>query len=403
MTYKTVIIVSRMVDATIKEYQPDIEFKIFHTIENLAQYLDRNPIRADIMFVTNDVVTSPATAFSCIKDLCLTNDYLSVDRVIYMTEPEAQELNVLNYLINEYDLSSWEIITGSMSRAFVQEVINGTYRGDTYDIHRKVVMRRPRADYVKEQLKHREALDQKYVADDEDLAFIPDEEEVIMEVEQRVSSLHKLYISGLPSIERDIYTLLAAQYISKTKKVIVIENDPEYHTLTEYVTKAKLDCTMVLIEDIYADIHVALDAIRNAESNFVFIGCIDRIKFNYSYIQTLLYYNLLADLDYMLVECSIDELPHNVPTTIVIPSTIPDVLKVGDIVDKSMLKFCTFVGVDMNYLPEVHVNSGKVISTVLNDILSEADLKCQVITVKSLRLGDTAYDLGSVIGGLYQL
>ena len=39
VTNKTIIIVSGMVDATIKEFQPDTEFQIFRTFEELGNFL----------------------------------------------------------------------------------------------------------------------------------------------------------------------------------------------------------------------------------------------------------------------------------------------------------------------------------------------------------------------------
>ena len=56
------------------------------------------------------------------------------------------------------------------------------------------------------------------------------------------------------------------------------------------------------------------------------------------------------------------------------------------------------MGVDLKYLPEVHVNSGLVLGKILDDILTESGIQCPVITLSSLRLGNAAYDLGAVLG-----
>lgn len=119
VTNKTIIIVSGMVDATIKEFQPDTEFQIFRTFEELGNFLDRNPIRAQTLFFTNDAVGGMNSTFSYLRRLVTENDYLNVDKIVYITEEDAPELESLEYLVKEYDLNNWETITGSMSRAFI--------------------------------------------------------------------------------------------------------------------------------------------------------------------------------------------------------------------------------------------------------------------------------------------
>lgn len=398
MATKSIIIISGMVDATIKEYQPDVDFKMFKSIDGLSEYLEKNPIRADILFFTNDVVGASASSFSYLKDIITLNDYLSVNRVIYITEENAPELSSLHYLIDEFSLSNWEIVTGNLNRSFVQEIINGTFRGDNFNVNRKVVIRKPRADYVKEQLKHHDTLEEEYVDDDHDLMDIPDEELVSPEIEDRPSILEKIYIAGKKCKERTVFSILAAQYLARTDKVLLIESDPDYHLVTEYITKAGIECSVITITDIYNDLSKAIDNIRTRPDNLVVIECIDRIPFNYRYMISLLYYNLMSDFTYIITEMEIEELPHNVPVTVVVPSTITDILATGEKIDKSLIPYCRFVGVDLKELPETHVSSGVVMSSILNDILTEKNIICPVVTVSSLKLGDAAYDLGGILG-----
>ncbi len=396
---KTIIVISGLVDATIKEYQPDVEFKMFKNIDGLVDYLGANPIRASLLFFTYDVVSvNPNTSFMYLKDVLETNAYINVDKVVYITEDHSAELPSLNYLIDEYQLDNWEIVTGVTSRAFIHEVINGTFREETLNFKRKVVVRRPREDYIKQQLKTQTSLEEPYVDDDQDLQDIPDEEIPVVPIEERPSILKKVYIAGVPCKERTAFSLLMAQYLSMTDKTLIIESDPDFHMLTEFVTKAKIPCTVVTITDIYEDPARAINNMIKAENNLVVVECIDRIPFDYRYIQSLLYYNLVHDFKYLITESEINELPEDSDVTIVMPSTIPDILKTGELIDKSMIDRCHFVGVDMQELPEVHVSSGLVLGKILQDILTEDKVVCPVITISSLRLDGTIYDLGSIIG-----
>lgn len=400
MNSKTLIIISGLVDATIKEYQPDMDFKIFKRLEDLDEYLETQPIRASILFFTQDVVAGSAgSAFNYLKDIVTQNAYLSVDRVMYITEENAKEITTLEYLINEFSLENWEILQGSMNRSFIQEVINGTFRDDRYDEHRKAVIRSPRADYVKEQMKRHDSLSEAYVADEDDLKDIPDEEIPEVPIEPREAILKRVYIAGIKTKERTAFSILAAQYLARTDKVLLIESDPNYHLVTEYVTKAEVPCSVVTITNIYEDMQSALNNIRNATENLVVIEAIDRIQFDYRYLSTMLYYNLISDFDYIIAECEIEELPHNVPVTVVTPSTITDVLATGELIDKSLVPYISFVGIDLGDLPETHVSSGMVLGKIFDDVLTESKIECPVLTLSSLRLGNTAYDLGSIISG----
>ncbi len=398
MQDKCYIIISGKVDATIREYQTDVDFKIFHTIDELRDYVEKDPIRAQILFFTEDIVGNSNTAFSVLSGLVEGNDYLQVDRTIYICDADSVTLRSIEYLIEEKELTTWEVIKGPVTRAFIQEVINGTYRDDSYEAKRKVVVRRPRSDYVKQQLKNHDTLGETYLDDENDLSEIPDEELPSTVIKDSYSSLEYLYIASIPSRERTAFALLAAQYISKSHRVLILESDPEYHTLTEFVTKAKIEASTVTVSDIYEDAYQTVENIRNAPGNLVIVECIDRVDFDYKYLSALLYYNLEKDFDYFVVESDVENVPEATNLTVVFPSTITGLLQVIETVDKSRLPYCDFVGVDLCDLPETHVSSGVVMSKILCDLMTEQNIVCPVIRVTSLRLDGSAYDFGLMLG-----
>ena len=182
-----------------------------------------------------------------------------------------------------------------------------------------------------------------------------------------------------------------------SEKVLIIESDPKYHLLTEFVTKAAIDCTMITMTDIYEDASTAIENIRNADHNLIVIGAIDRIDFSYEYITNMLYYNLIDDIPNMIVEVDLSEMPEQTPVVVVTPSTITGLLNTAEHVDKSYVKNCNFVAVSLKDLPETHVDSGVVLSSICNDILSTSGIICPVVTMSSLRLNGQAYDLGTLL------
>lgn len=400
---KTIIIISKLVDATVKEYQPDVDFRIFRSIEEMQAEIESNPIRAQLLFFTSEVVGGSNTAFSILAGLVENNDFLQIDKIIYICNKEDHTLNSYKYLIQEKELDNWEYIEGELTRAFVQEVINGTYRDEMNSVKRKVVVRRPRADYVKQQLRERSSMNEQYVDDDHDLEDIPDEELPEVIISDAPTSLNYVYIAGLQCKERTAFALLAAQYISKSHRTLIIESDNEYHLLSEFVTKSGIEATQLEVTNAYDNINRFIQTIRETTTNLVVVTCIDRLRFDYKFFHTLLYYNLEKDFDYIVVESSVSDVPENMPLVVVLPSTIPDLLAGCEDIDIGRIPYCNFVGVDLNDLQEVHVSSGVVMSTILSDILTTPNIECPVVTINSLCLNGAAYDLGAILKRSLQL
>lgn len=399
MAAKTVVVISGLVDATLRDGQPDVEFLIFHSIQNYIEYIDTTPVRAELLFFTNDVVGTSNASFNYLREALENNVYSHVDRVIYITYND-DPLTSFSYLVKEFDLTNWEVIRGELQRPFIQEVIHGTFREDSFNEHRKAIIRRPRADYIKSQLNKQDSLDEDYVSDDADLSIAEDEEVPEVEITERKHDLHKLHIVGVPSRERTAMVLLAAQYIAQTSKVLIIESDPEYHLLTEFVTKANIKCQDFPLTRLYDDAAATLQAMRDCQENLIVVTCVDRFPFRYRYLTDLYYYNLLEDFDYIIIEGGIEDIPEDTPVTVVLPSTVTGVLEGVEKIDKSLIPFCKFVGINLQDLPETHINSGLVITTIINDILDVKGTECPVFTLTSLKLNGSAYDFGKLLGGI---
>lgn len=399
MQEKTVVIVSTLIDATIHEYSPDTEHLIFKSPIELGEYLDTNPIRATTLFVSEDTLGQTNTTLAYIRDLTTDNAYLSVDRLVFIVTEGSTQHKAVEYLIKEYQLDNWEVILGNISKAYVTEVINGTYRSDKLHVKHKAVYRIPRSDYVRSELKNRGSLQQEYTDDENDLKDIPDEIVPDQPVPEREVILQKCYISGNPCEERYAFAFLAAQYMALSGKTIIVESDADYHTITEFTTKSDVDLYLITIGELYDDLPKALSNIRKSENKLIVVGTIDRLDFNYQFIIDLLYYNLRSDLDYIICETTLDQLPMYKDFTAVIPSTMKGILSSGERIDKMYYRHAKFVGVNLSYLPQIHLNSGSVMSMLLRDLLTDNDIVCPVITINSLKLNGTAYDLGAIVGG----
>lgn len=399
MIEKTVVIISKLVDATIKEYQPDTEFLIFQTPQDFGIYVENDPVRATTLFVTSDMLTNSNSTLTYLRQLVCDNEFVNIDHVLLLMEEDHPARKSAEFIIEEENLDNWEIQTGSMTRAYVTEVINGTYRNESTHFKRKAVYRVPRADYVKQKLRERDTLDEPYTDDDNDLADIPDIDIPPEIVTESVKKLEKYYIVGDRGDERTALAFLSAQYLAESGKTIIVESDSDYHTLTEFVTKSGVDCQLIEIKDIYESVSVALDTIRNTDHKLIVIGAIERTQFSYSFIVNLLYYSLGTDIDNFVVELPYSEIPYGRHITAVAPSTVIGALRVCEQLDKTMLPRTRFVGVDLNQLPEVHVNSGVVMSYILRDVFGDNSILCPVVTITSLKLNGSIYDMGTVLNG----
>lgn len=399
MTDKTNIIISSLVDATIREQQPDVDFKMFRQIEQLGEYLEADAIRASVMFITSDVIIHPNSSFSYIMDMIQNNSFLKVDKVVYITSQKALEIKALKYLLDEYGMDNWEIIETPMTRVYIAEVINGTFRKDMYSTRRKAVIRKPRNEYVKQRLRDKTSLEEEYADDETDLMDIPDEPVPDEGIRPFQSCMKKIFITGHKSEERTAFTILAAQYLSLSGKTILIESDPEYHSTTEFVTKSELylQALTIPIDTLFSRTAEIIHEIQETEKRLIILTCINRFQYSYRFLCDFIYYTVQNCADYLIMETHFTEVPKSTVATVVLPNTVIGCLDLSEYIDDTMLPYCRFVAVSFNQIPEVHINSGLVLSKVLQDVLSAPEIVCPVVTATSLRINDSPYDLGSIL------
>ena len=140
---KSIVVLSGLVDSTLKEYQKDVTFFIFKTLEELDEYVTHTPIRAETLFFTRDAIPQVNTSLNYLVNI-LDRVFFKVDNVIYITEPDSPELKSIDFLIKDIGMSNWEVITGALTREYVTNVINGSARDDFTNTKRKAVYRVPK-------------------------------------------------------------------------------------------------------------------------------------------------------------------------------------------------------------------------------------------------------------------
>ena len=394
----TIIVVSSYVDSTIHEYQVDATFHLFRTLEELDNYIEMTPLRANELFFTKEVLPNVNTSLNYFTSM-LENPFLRVDKVTYITDVNSKEIASVEYIIDAKKYDNWEIVEGHLTREYVAGIINGVLRTDVMNPKRKAVYRTPKEAYVRERLRSKDSLEEEYVDDDHQLAGIPDvrfPEEVYAEKE---SICEIIKVVGNTCDERTVFAFLFAQYMSFSGKTLILESDKQYHTLTELATKASPDfMALVEVKDLIINPAETLQRISSSTAKLIVVGCIDSVDYTYSFILNLLYNNLISNVRYIISEMDFDECPSTEKYILTFPSNIIGILKMTERLDTSTLHNATLVGVDINQLPELVIDNTQVVNTILQDVLEVADIKVRLINVQSLKIGGTStYDLRSII------
>lgn len=394
---RTIIVVSALVDATIREGQSDTTFILKRTLEELAEHIESTPVRADYLYFTQETIPHTNTTLNYLTKM-LENPFLKVDKVCYITEAGAKELASVRYIIAEKGFDNWEIVEGFLTREYVTGVITGALRTDSFNKKRKALYRVPRAAYLQDRIKNRESLEEPYEDDERVLKEVPSvavPEPTISDSEEIAPIIH---VAGLDTKERTALVFLLAQYLSLEGKTVILEKDVDYHLLTEYITKSEVECRQMTISEFIENPEKALELIRSCSEKLVCITAVERIDYSYAFIFNVLYNNLSTKVSYFVREDTFSEAPATAPYIVSLPTNLPELLKSCEELDGSYVNWMRFVGVNLQSLPETQILNGNTMATILSDVLETKVPETLILNVYSLKIGGEAgYDLRRVI------
>lgn len=395
---KTIVIVSSLVDSTIREYQADVTFHLFKTLDELDAYVETSPLRASELFLTKEVLPNVNTSLNYFIQM-LENPFLKVDKITYITEVDSPEIASVNYIIEQKKYNNWEIVEGHLTREYVAGIINGNLRNEVLNPKRKAVYRMPRETYLKERLKNRDYLEEEYLDDEKQLRGIPDITQVSDTVtdSSRICEIHN--VVGNDCDERTAFAFLLAQYMSFSGKTLILERDVRYHRLTEFVTKSGVEGIMLVeVSELLENPVKVIERIRASSSKLIVVGSIEYVEYTYSFILSILYNNLLRDIRYLVQEMDYAEAPTTEHYICAFPATIIGILSMCDGIDPATLNNAQFVGIDMNQLPTLLIGNSQAVKLIMEDVLERPNLPVQLIRIQSLKIGgDSKYDLRSII------
>lgn len=396
---KTIVVISTYIDNTIREYQKDVTFYLFKTLEELDTYIERTPIRADTLFFSKDTIPLVNTSLNYLVAI-LDKVFFKVDNIVYITEPGSSEIESIKFLVKNKDFNNWEIVQGALTREYITSVINGSARDDFSSIRRKVVYRVPKAVYIREHTRNSELLEsERYKDDDESIQEMPDEKPPIYIPPEQEQTCVCYDIVGDDIIERTLFVYIMGQYLATHGKTLLLERDWRYHRLGEFVTKSEVDCEIQYVEDLYTNPAEVIEAIRSTPHKLVVVLARRKFEYNYSFVFNLLYNNLIDSLTFAVREDMFGEEPTESRYTVVFPNTMCGVLSMCENVNMNFISYTKFVAVHTCTLNEMRLPTREAILPVIQDVLNNTDIQgVELLAISSLVMGvDSTYDLRSVL------
>ena len=393
-------VVSEILDESIKSQTAVFDVRLFKSFVEFESYVEGTPI-----IINTLVVTSRELPFNNSNMTRLSNvvgsPFLRINgQVIYVID-KSFDKKVVNKFFDSNNLGVEVVVyQNDLSLRYVTDIVTGEARdvqeNKTYD----VVYRVRASEYMKQQstLSY-DTLDKDYITDEDDMVGVPEEEIPEDVIPEATKDLEIKYICGEDREERTAMVFLLSQYLSLSSKTIIIEHDRKYHRLTEFYTKSQLDGLFITVMEIYQNVEEVINRIKNTNKRLIVIGTIERVKYDYNFLFTLLYNNLRGYVDYMIMECDYHELPYNVNVVYVTSNIVPEIIKMATSIKQVVIPEKTkFIGMQMNTLNPCYVNTLEMLS-IISAILQKNGLDGQVLYSGGIKLKEDTviYDIFSII------
>lgn len=388
---RSIVILSSMVDTTIKETCPMDRVLLFNTITDLMNYIESTPVRAETMYITKEVLNPSVNTSLALLMSLLNNPFLVIDEILYITEKESKELSSIKFMLEENKNLNWTTQFGSMTREYVMGTVAGTLRSEDFKPQRVSVFRQKKSDFIKEKVK--EELTEPYPIDEAVMSGIPDEEIIPVILSETNNVCKTVTVSGLSEKERTVFSLLIAQYLSFQGKTLIVERDYDYLTLTDMMARADIAYKTVRISDIFFNPDEVLRSIRLSEDQLILVTEGNREFHDYSFVCNFLYNNLVGSLNYLVMEKELNEVAQTTSFITVIPGNMVDILRTVEKMPPLSLDKIKFAIINMKTLSNYNIPNTIQAKIILSDLLQYEELDVQNINVKSLRLGGEAHDL----------
>lgn len=400
MSKEKMYIVASNVDDSIKAVSSVYEIFIVPTFVEFEKFIEGTPISIDTIIVSANDLPFTSTNMSRLINLVNSRFLKLRKNCIYLVDFDT-DLNVVREFLDDIK----DIIVcyqGDLSMQFISDIVDGTGR-DSDETETEVATYRMRAkDYVESQnIKKYQTDENRYPTDEDLLSDVPPVEEPRIVLPDVNVTTNVYYVVGKNSIERSLFTFLEAQYLSLIGKVVFMESDLQYHTLSDMVTKSGVSIDFYELLDFKMNPSGVLERIKMSQERLIFIGCKNRMDMDYNFVYDVILSNLEDFVDYFVKECDFDQAPYGSFYNIVCGDTVPEVLECVNSLKYDIDPECvSFVGLRTRDIAPVNIYSQEMAS-IIQVLMHNDKVKAEVISAYGVRMRKEGfiYDLSSIIGG----
>lgn len=392
-------VVAENIDDSIKSQTSVYDITLFKTFTDFEKFVNVTPVMIDTLVISERNLPFTGQNMSRVIN-ALNSPFLRVTGSVLYLVKEETDLRTVNAFIESRDMDNWAVYQGDLSVKFITDIVVGTGRSTSEGVNEVVTYRIRSSEFIKQQQELQyEDTSGKYYTDEDLLSGIPSVEEPEDINAEQVEYVSVNYVVGEDNMERPLIVFFLAQYFSMQGKTVILEKDTEYHKLGELISKSGIKYEHIKVESLLGDVSETLNRIRNCASNLVFIGTKNRRNYDYNFLMDVLQSNLKEDVMHIIRECDYEEAPYGKFFTVVVPNTVPEVLKCcnslkGEI-DSDMV---TFIGVQSSNLGPVNITSAEM-QAVIKMVLEKNEVAAQVVRANGVLLkGDNVvYDIFGIL------
>ena len=388
------VIVSALVDSQILSYFPDMDIRLFKTLEDLDAYVADNPLRAEDLIVTQDITKeSPNQMFTLLSNICGSTFFRS-EQLIYITPPNSREVDMINFLQNEGSLSNVIILQGDLTKEFLVSVIKGEASGKNTKVTRKAVVRRRVSDY-KEEASRTTLPDEGTVQTEElKLRDVPETREFQTKIIDTPITGTLIQITGLHSAPRAEFSVLLAQYLANHGKTLLLETDMRYFATSYLLHQAGIDYDDIPLRGFYQDPIGFIERVRVSEHNLVCLtGTSKDINSDirvYSILNTL-YSSLKHNIKHFIYMTALQDILPSVQTIICMKNDVLSVLETISNLPVESSSRMDYVAIDRN-VSEIAIHDGHLLSSMVSELINH-NVDVEIYSFNSVKLGGEPVDL----------
>ena len=372
-----------------------LEANIFTTFNQFEEYIGQNPLDVSDVIVSGQELPYSTKNIETLINL-INLSYIFIENKIYYLVTEQAIKDKVDLILEKNYITKIESL---LVDSFFEETLVEVLKGKVYSQRQTITeikTYRIRLSEFNEQAKKIELEttgNSKFETEEEILSEVEDVQPNLLLASSRENSIIPVFIHSDSNRIASIWAIIKAQYFAVTSRVILLENDIEYHTMQDTLSKSGVQYDYFDIEDLYKDSYKFIEDIRVSKRNIVLVGSVRRHTYDYETIYNVLYYNLEYDFDYIIKTGTLLTANPIVKSDIVMEAEVPTILRSAEnLVYSDKFKY---IGLQTN----------RIITSSLN-VMEFRDLlirlvKSNEIDAEVLRLSGITLKEGVELGGLF--